>query len=168
MVKATRPTRQRLGTKELFQLIRDQKRIIDEKKQERLEVGSDITLARETLANAGIPKEAADMAFRYATWDDDKRAGFDVAYAIVREAIGLPMEDELFDAQGRPNVHIPEPEEKKPVGRPPKDKSAKGKAKEPAPAQPEPVLPGTGTAAEGIAATVLEDAAKATGRPTLN
>lgn len=37
------------------------------------------------------------MAMQYMNMDPDKREGFDLAYTIVREAIGLKMQPDLFD-----------------------------------------------------------------------
>jgi uncharacterized protein (UPF0335 family) len=64
-------------------------------KEERAAINEEMGALRQALAAQGIPKPAFDMAVRYASWDEDKRKGFDVAYSLAREAIGMP-----FNAQG--------------------------------------------------------------------
>lgn len=64
-------------------------------KTDRASINADIQAVRENMQALGIKKEAFDMAMRYASWDEEKREGFDIAYDIVRDAIGLPV-----DAQG--------------------------------------------------------------------
>lgn len=71
---------------------------VREKKEERGSINADIQALRENMASIGIPKAAFDMALRYLDWDADKRQGFDVAYALVREAGGLPLQSDLFQA----------------------------------------------------------------------
>ena len=69
---------------------------VRQKKDERAEVNADIAAIRNGLASLGIPKAAFDMALRYLDWEPEKRQGFDVAYALVREAGGLPLQGDLF------------------------------------------------------------------------
>lgn len=67
-------------------------------KEERSQLNADIQAIRERFAALGVPKAAADMAIRYSEWDVEKRQGFDVAYALMREVIGLPVQGDLFKA----------------------------------------------------------------------
>ena len=75
-------------------------RKIQAEKSDRAEVNANIAAHRAKAESLGIPKPAFDMAMRYADWDEDKRRGFDLAYTIAREAIGVPMEPDLFDGPG--------------------------------------------------------------------
>ena len=156
MSKTKAPARMRLGADELKKLIHRSVNQIKVAKGDRKEINADITLAMETMENAGIPKAAARLAMQYAEWDEDSRAGFDVAYQFVRDALGVPFETQLFDAGGLPNVTLPqEPDPDAPNpkrGRPPMKKDAPA-------AQPQ-------TQAEGIAQAVLDEAKKAAGQPT--
>lgn len=68
---------------------------VNDLKLQRQDINEGIAAKRSHLEALGIAKPAFDMALRYAGWDPDKRKGFDLAYAIVRDAIGLP-----FNAQG--------------------------------------------------------------------
>lgn len=71
---------------------------VRDKKAERQEINADILALREAMTAIGIPKAAFDMALRYLDWEPEKRQGFDVAYALVREAGGLPLQGDLFMA----------------------------------------------------------------------
>lgn len=70
-------------------------------KNERAETNAAIAEVRASLVALGIPKPAFDMALRYLEWEPEKREGFDLAYAIVREAGGLPIAEDLFSAAER-------------------------------------------------------------------
>lgn len=97
---------------ELKKKIQGAIRSINDLKAGRTETNAAIAEVRATMEAAGIPKPAFDMALRYLNWEPEKREGFDLAYAIVREAGGLPLSEDLFSAADR------------------LDKEAKGKAKE--------------------------------------
>lgn len=74
---------------------------IKELKSERSETNAAIAEVRASMEAAGIPKAAFDMALTYLNWEPEKREGFDLAYAIVREAGGLPIAEDLFAAAER-------------------------------------------------------------------
>lgn len=65
-------------------------------KSERSEINDTISSIRENLQALGISKAAFDMALRYLDWEPEKRQGFDLAYSLVREAGGLPIQGDLF------------------------------------------------------------------------
>lgn len=81
---------------------------IESLKADRASVNDDIAAIRSDLAAKGIPKKCLDMAMAYMNMDADKREGFDIAYGIVREAIGLPFDGqgELFDLTGKVTVKV--------------------------------------------------------------
>ncbi len=64
-------------------------------KKQRTALNAQMQELREKLPPLGVPKEAADMAIRYMNWDEDRRRGFDAAYQLAREAIGLPVQADL-------------------------------------------------------------------------
>lgn len=66
-------------------------------KLDRTAINEKIAAVRSSLEAKGIKKEALDMAMKYMNWDDDKREGFDLAYSIVREAIGLTLKTDQLD-----------------------------------------------------------------------
>lgn len=73
---------------------------------DRKACNADISAVVEQLESKGVHRRALKMAMAYAEWDADTRAGFDTAYSVVREALGCPFEDTLFDAEGKPNAKI--------------------------------------------------------------
>lgn len=106
--------------------VSDLKRLISRTLQEvkqlkldRADVNDDINAKRAALAAKGIPKKAFDMAAAYIDMDPDDREGFDIAYALVREAGGLPMQDDLFTAAERKGAEKVEPDaDGKPAAKP--------------------------------------------------
>lgn len=72
---------------------------IEKLKEERTEVNDKIASIRTDLQAKGIHKMALDMAMKYLNMDPDKREGFDIAYDIVREAIELPVQVDLFEGK---------------------------------------------------------------------
>lgn len=88
---------------------------IKQHKDERAEVNAEIMAVRESMTAIGIPKAAFDMALRYLEWEPEKRQGFDVAYALVREAGGLPLQGDLFLAAEKLASDV---EEKKEAAKP--------------------------------------------------
>lgn len=82
-------------------------------KEDREDTNAGIAEVRARLAALGIPKKAFDMALQYADMDPDKREGFDIAYALVREVAGLPMQDDLFSAAARKGDDpVPDPNQR--------------------------------------------------------
>lgn len=86
---------------ELKQIIADAIKGVTQLKNERKDIGVEIQSIRSKLVTYGVPKKAFDMALSYINMDPDDREGFDVAYALVREAGGLPMQEDLFSAADR-------------------------------------------------------------------
>ncbi len=52
---------------------------------------------REDLYAKGIPKEAFDLVRHYKEWPEDKRRNFDLAFAVGRDAIGMPMQGDFLE-----------------------------------------------------------------------
>lgn len=77
---------------EVKNIVRD----VNRHKAERQEINAEIQSLREKATTLGIPKAALDMAMRYMDWEPEKREGFDLAYQLVREACGLPVQGDLF------------------------------------------------------------------------
>ena len=73
---------------------------INRHKEKRAAINDQIAAVRSDLKAKGIPKQAIDWAMTYLDWDEDKRDGFDVAYDIVREALGAPVQAQMFDGAG--------------------------------------------------------------------
>lgn len=76
---------------------------ITEQKLKRTGCNEEIASIKADLVAKGVHAKALDMAMTYMNMDPDKREGFDIAYDIVREAIGLPVsaQGNLFDGDGK-------------------------------------------------------------------
>jgi hypothetical protein len=66
-------------------------------KARRLEINAEIAEIRAGMEAKGITKRAFDAAVKYLEQDEEKRAGYDTAYAIAREALGVPVQGDLWD-----------------------------------------------------------------------
>lgn len=86
---------------ELKKQIADAIQSVKQLKLDRQDINADIQAVREKMNALGIHKAAFDMAMKYLSWEEDKRTNFDLAYALVREAGGLPMQEDLFQAAER-------------------------------------------------------------------
>jgi hypothetical protein len=98
--------------KKVKEAIKDAISSINDRKAERDDINADIQATRENLKALGISKKAFDMAMAYLDMDPGKREGFDIAYALVREVGGAPMQDDLFSAaQSLGAKDVPKPAE---------------------------------------------------------
>lgn len=83
--------------KPIIEAIRDSFKTVGEWQDKRENANAQIQAVREKLHALGIPKEAFDLASRYLEWPEDKRRNFDLAYALCRDAAGMPIQKDLFD-----------------------------------------------------------------------
>ena len=60
-------------------------------KKERSEINAEIKAVMEKLEANGVTKAAARAAFAYRDADPEWREGYDQAYEIAREALGMPV-----------------------------------------------------------------------------
>ncbi len=65
-------------------------------------INDDINAIRHDMEAKGISRKAFDAALAYSNQDPEKREGFDVAYSIAREAMGVPLQGDLFDGDKPP------------------------------------------------------------------
>lgn len=86
---------------QLKKAIKDGVQRIEAEKEKRTAANEEIASIKADLVAKGIHRAALDMAMKYMSLDPDKREGFDVAYSIVREAIGLTItnQGDLFDGE---------------------------------------------------------------------
>ena len=73
---------------------------IEQLGKDRDAINQKVQATREDLYAKGIPKEAFDLARNYAGWPEDKQRNFDLAFAVCREAVGLPMQRDFLDKLG--------------------------------------------------------------------
>ena len=65
--------------------------------KERQSINAKIKAARERLEAKGITKKGFAAALSYFKADPEQREGFDQAYLISREAMGLPVKGAQLD-----------------------------------------------------------------------
>lgn len=81
----------------LEEIKRERDKVIALKKK-RSEINAQIAESRARMEAKGITKWAFDSALAYFEADVDKRQGFDEAYAIAREGMGLAFKQgDLFE-----------------------------------------------------------------------
>ena len=93
------PEKPSLRGKNMTELKKDVRKITDAiraQKEDRRATNEEIAALRAKAETLGIHKAALDMAMRYMDWEPEKRENFDIAYMIVREAMGLPVQNDLF------------------------------------------------------------------------
>ncbi len=83
--------------KGLHDEIRDGYEKIEKLKEERSAINAKIKAIREDMNAKGIVKDAFDAAMTYANMAPERREGFDTAYIIAREAVGLPVKGAQAD-----------------------------------------------------------------------
>lgn len=66
-------------------------------KKDRAEINAKIKEARESMEAKGITKRAFDLALGYFEAAPEQRDGFDTAYHLAREGMGLPVRGEQLD-----------------------------------------------------------------------
>jgi hypothetical protein len=73
---------------------------VDQFGNDREAINKKVQAVREDLYAKGIPKEAFDLARAYKSWPEDKRRNFDLAFAVCRDAIGMPMQADFLEKLG--------------------------------------------------------------------
>jgi len=73
-----------------------------ELKADRSATSETISAIYARIKERGINKKAFDMAMAYATLDQPQKEAFDVAYAIVREASGYPLQHDWVQEEAAP------------------------------------------------------------------
>lgn len=75
---------------------------VNKKVAQRQAINDDINAIRQDMEAKGIGRKAFDAARNYSNADPEKRQGFDEAYSIAREAMGVPLQGDLFDGDKPP------------------------------------------------------------------
>jgi hypothetical protein len=83
--------------KDLHKLITDANAVFDRVSDERSENNEDTQAHLKVMENKGISRRAFRMARAYTKMSVEDRQGFDTAYEICRDALGLPVQGGLFD-----------------------------------------------------------------------
>lgn len=64
---------------------------------EREDTNAGIEAVITGLEAMGLNRHAFKMALKYSEMDENQRKNFDFAYNLVREAIGQPLQPDLFE-----------------------------------------------------------------------
>jgi len=94
------PVNGKHNVKALIKEIRKAAEQVAELKEQRTAINEQIGAIRADVAAKGVPKKAFDQACAYVAMDEDKREGFDAAYQITREALGQPVQGDMFQQAG--------------------------------------------------------------------
>ena len=62
--------------------------------------------AKTELIDMGFNADALDAAIKYANTPEDKRENFDLSYIYARNALGAPIQDDLFSAALEQQVKV--------------------------------------------------------------
>jgi len=92
--KIEKPRQDKLERADIGDVLKECKDAIEtitQYEKDRSEVNAEISAVREKLEALGISKKALSMAISYSKMSTDQRDGFDLAYKILRKAIGEPM-----------------------------------------------------------------------------
>lgn len=93
------PAGHNLSREDMHERVKEAFSRITAGENDRASANADIESARADLERIGIPRAALAAALQYFNWDEDKRRGFDRAYGIVREALGVPVQRDMFNDQ---------------------------------------------------------------------
>ena len=64
---------------------------------DRASLNADKASIVEGMEAKGINRHSLKMAMKYAAMDEKQRQNFDATYQLVREALGAPIQPDLFD-----------------------------------------------------------------------
>lgn len=65
--------------------------------KERELINSKITAIRDEMETKGISKKAFNMVMQIAKMNEDHLDGFDTSFLVLRKAISLPVQSDMFD-----------------------------------------------------------------------
>lgn len=65
----------------------------------RGEANAEIKAVLAKLETQGVMTSSMRFAMAYVEMSEDQRRGFDIAYQIAREALGMPIEPDMFDGE---------------------------------------------------------------------
>ncbi len=82
--------------KALNETVQNAAKRIQALKKKREATNTEVLAIRKSVKAAGIPLKAFDHAMRAQEMDQDARNDHDTFVAICREALGIPVQGELF------------------------------------------------------------------------
>ena len=75
---------------------------------ERKAINEQIGAIRQRIVSKGVNRHALKAAISYYKSEEGQRAGFDSSYRLVREAVGVPVDNELPFAPPEQPDDLPE------------------------------------------------------------
>lgn len=83
---------------ELLDLIAKSEKGLQKIDDKRAELNAEKAHITAKLVDKGLNKDALKAAFKYFRTPEEKREGFDLTYQFARQALGCPIQDDLFVA----------------------------------------------------------------------
>lgn len=92
--------------------VRDYQFTVDEVDIKRAALNAQLAAERTKLIDDGFNKDALDAALKYAQTPEDKRENWDLTYIYCRNALGTPIQDDLFVTALQDEVETTKPAKK--------------------------------------------------------
>ena len=81
-----------------IELIADSEKKLQDIDDKRAELNATKAEVMAKLVAKGMNKDGVKAAMKYYRTAEEKRENFDLSYALTRKALGVPMQDDLFNA----------------------------------------------------------------------
>ena len=88
----------------IIQLIADSEKQLQDIDDKRAELNATKAEVVAKLVAKGLNKDGVKAAIKYYRTAEEKRENFDLSYAVTRKALGVPMQDDLFNAAAMKQV----------------------------------------------------------------
>ena len=85
------------GLTELQKVCYDAIKRVETLAKERELINSKITAIRDEMETKGISKKAFNMVLQIAKMNEDHLDGFDTSFLVLRKAISLPVQSDMFN-----------------------------------------------------------------------
>ena len=102
---------ERMTNYKLDELVADAKNILDDIdgiEKERQKLNAQMAKCMADLEAFGLNRHAVKAVRQMSKLDEDQRAGFDHTTEIIRRALKMEAQADLFDEEGNPNIDLGE------------------------------------------------------------
>ncbi len=79
---------------------------VDRAKKARKAISDEVAAGKSKLIDDGFNKEALEAAVKYSRTEESERENFDLTYIYCRQALGMPIQDDLFGAAVQQQVVV--------------------------------------------------------------
>lgn len=83
--------------------------LVEEIGTSREALNAKLAAGKTGLIDDGFNKDALDAAIKYAKTPEEKRENFDLTYIYARQALSVPIQDDLFSAAMSQQVKVNKP-----------------------------------------------------------